>query len=114
MFIGIGISLVGQGAAGISIPPSEAPANTVLPAISGTPTVGQTLSTTQGTWTNGPSSKAYQWYADDVAIVGATSSTYELTEEYHRCQRRGSKRRSWPGRWLAGYDGGCSRSGQRG
>src|ERR1039458_1103851 len=48
------------------------------------PTVGETFTTTQGTWTNTPTSWAYAW--DDCnssgascsAIGGATSSTYTI------------------------------------
>src|SRR3954467_10464992 len=57
----------------------SAPVNTVLPAISGTPTQGQTLSVSNGTWTNSPTSYAYQWKASGSNISGATSSTYLLT-----------------------------------
>src|SRR5574342_605687 len=35
------------------------PANTVPPAVTGTAVVGQTLSTTNGTWTNSPSTFSY-------------------------------------------------------
>jgi hypothetical protein len=54
------------------------------PAISGTATVGQTLSVTDGTYTPTPDTVAYQWFrqtdaGDPVAIAGATSATYVLT-----------------------------------
>lgn len=55
-----------------------APANTVAPVASGTGTVGQVLSVTDGTWTNSPSSYAYQWRRGGVSIAGANSSTYTL------------------------------------
>ena len=56
------------------------PTNTVAPVVSGTATVGQTLSTTNGTWTGvGTITYAYQWLDDGAAISGATSSTYTLT-----------------------------------
>ncbi len=55
------------------------PTNTVAPVVSGTATVGQTLSTTNGTWSGvGTITYAYQWRDDGVAISGATSSTYTL------------------------------------
>lgn len=54
-----------------------APTNSVRPAISGTPTVGSTLTSTAGTWTV-DGTKTYQWFADSVAISGATSTTYAL------------------------------------
>src|SRR5690606_38669471 len=44
-------------------------------------TVGQTLSVDNGTWTGSPTSYAYAWKADGVAIDGATAATYELTDE---------------------------------
>lgn len=76
MEIGIGISVGTTG--GASAPP-EPPANTVLPVISGTERVGQTLSTTDGTWTGTePITYEYQWERDGVAIAGATNNTYLL------------------------------------
>lgn len=77
MYLGIGIALVGQGRPGEIVP--SAPVNLTVPEIAGSPTVGETLAATSGLWTGSPSSYAYQWYADDVEISGATSSTYELT-----------------------------------
>jgi len=50
----------------------------VAPVISGTFAVGNTISTTNGTWLNTPTSYAYQWLRDGVAIGGATTSTYTL------------------------------------
>ena len=64
------------------------PVNLSLPVVSGTAVVGQTLSTTDGTWQSGsntPSTFAYQWERctiDDrncTPIPGATASTYVLT-----------------------------------
>lgn len=55
------------------------PVNTVLPAISGILTEGQALTVSNGTWDNTPTTYARQWYADGVAIGGATASTYLLT-----------------------------------
>lgn len=69
-----------QLAGALAAPPTEVPANVSLPVISGTTTVGETLTATNGTWSNAPSSYARQWYADAVAIAGATGSSYELTE----------------------------------
>lgn len=48
--------------------------------ITGTPTVGQTLTVSVGTYSGtAPTSVSRQWYADDVAIAGATALTYFLT-----------------------------------
>jgi hypothetical protein len=63
----------------------QAPTNSVLPAISGTTTEGQTLSTTKGTWTGSPTSYTYQWQdcntsgSSCVNISGASSSSYKLS-----------------------------------
>ena len=55
------------------------PVNTVLPVISGTAALGQTLSTTDGTWTGtSPITFAYQWQRGVTNIGGATSSTYTV------------------------------------
>jgi len=51
------------------------PVNSVLPAITGTTTVGQTLTCSTGTWSNTPDVYAYQWHRGSSPITGATAST---------------------------------------
>jgi hypothetical protein len=57
------------------------PVNSVAPAITGTATEGETLSLSNGTWSNTPDAYAYIWKRDGVVIAGATAATYELTED---------------------------------
>lgn len=52
-----------------------APVNSVLPAITGIAQVGQTLTSTTGTWSGSPT-YTRQWQANGVAISGATGATY--------------------------------------
>ena len=54
-----------------------APVNTTLPTIVGTVQVGQTLSVTNGVWTNNPASYSYQWKSN-ATNVGANSNNYLL------------------------------------
>jgi alpha-tubulin suppressor-like RCC1 family protein len=60
------------------------PANTALPTISGTTTQGNKLTAENGSWSNSPTSYAYQWRrcgssgTNCANISGATSSTYTL------------------------------------
>jgi hypothetical protein len=60
------------------------PVNTAPPAISGTPTVGQTLTASDGTWTNNPTSFAYQWLRCNGGgnncsnVANGTQKTYTL------------------------------------
>src|SRR5437868_13008027 len=60
------------------------PANTVPPSISGTPTVGQTLTASDGAWSNSPTSFAYQWLRCNgggnscVSVANGTQKTYTL------------------------------------
>jgi hypothetical protein len=54
------------------------PVMTSAPAVTGTGTVGQTLSCTQGNWTYAPTSYAYQWLRSGVNIFNATAATYVL------------------------------------
>lgn len=49
------------------------------PTISGTATVGQTLTVQPGTWAPDPVELGYQWLADGAAIDGATAATLSLT-----------------------------------
>lgn len=58
--------------------PFLAPANTVLPAITGTAQVGSTLTASNGTWLDS-GTITRQWLADGVAISGATSTTFVVT-----------------------------------
>lgn len=65
-------------------PPPSPPANTAPPAISGTPTEGNTLGASTGTWSNGPTSYGYQWQrctasGSSCTATGITASTYPLT-----------------------------------
>lgn len=55
------------------------PACTVLPAITGTLTVGQVQTTTNGTWSAqaGPTFTR-QWFRGNTPIAGATALTYTL------------------------------------
>jgi len=55
------------------------PVNTVAPAVSGTAVVGQVLTTTNGTWSNSPSSYSYQWKRG-ATNIGTNASTYTLVQ----------------------------------
>ena len=55
--------------------PTAAPANTLLPAISGVAQVGQTLTAIPNTWTNSPAF-TYQWKKNGANLAGATAATY--------------------------------------
>lgn len=72
------------------LPTPVAPTNTLAPEISGTPNVGQVLSTTDGSWTGVPTpSLTYQWQiftTSWIDITDATSNVYTpTTEGDHRC-----------------------------
>src|SRR3954454_4227133 len=60
------------------------PVATGVPAISGTPNAGQTLTASTGTWRNAPTKYAYKWLACDTvgancAAVGTNSASLVLT-----------------------------------
>ncbi len=80
--LGALVALLAVGGAQAMV--NAAPVNTVAPAISGTPTVGQTLSTSDGTWSNTPTSFAYQWLRCNgggnscVTVANGTQKTYTL------------------------------------
>lgn len=62
-------------------PPPPPPVNTVLPAITGTPTVGQTLTCSTGTWTGNPITFEFQWFRPNGEVIpGATGPTYVLDQ----------------------------------
>ena len=63
---------------------AAAPVNTSLPTISGTARVGQTLTAGNGTWSNAPTSLAYQWLRCNrggnscASVANGTQQTYTL------------------------------------
>jgi hypothetical protein len=84
---GIGLSWAYSLAPGASttiaydtvISPNQPPVNLVLPGITGTAAVGQTLSCTQGSWTNAaPITYTYQWLENGSALTGATDGQYTI------------------------------------
>ena len=68
---------------------SGAPENTAAPSIFGTKEVGAKLTGLKGTWTNEPTSYAYQWRrcnaagSECVNISGATAQSYTVAEADH-------------------------------
>ena len=57
---------------------AAAPVNSTLPSISGTPQQGNTVSCSQGSWTNSPTSYSYVWKRNGANIPGATSQNYTI------------------------------------
>jgi hypothetical protein len=58
-----------------------APTNNTLPLVTGTPTVGQTLNSTTGTWSGYPApAYSYQWIRGVATNVGTNSSSYTLVD----------------------------------
>ena len=86
----LGVLLAGLGAAGavalgVAQPATAAPpVNTSPPTISGTAQVGQTLTAGNGTWSNTPTSFAYQWLRCNgggnscANVANGTQRTYTL------------------------------------
>lgn len=76
MRIGLGIGMAptpfaGGVATGI-------PVNTSAPTISGIQTVGQTLTVSNGAWTQFPTGFTYQWKKSGAPISGATANTHTI------------------------------------
>ncbi|MDR7085461.1 hypothetical protein J2X11_000300 [Aeromicrobium panaciterrae] len=53
--------------------------NLTLPTLTGTFKIDNTVGSSTGTWSPSGSTYARQWFADGVAIAGATATTYKLT-----------------------------------
>jgi hypothetical protein len=54
------------------------PANTAAPTLTGTAAVGKPLSCSQGSWANNPTTLAYRWLRNGVAIAGQSANTYTV------------------------------------
>ena len=55
---------------------------TEVPAILGVAEVGQTLTLTNSSWAPQPAKVKTQWYADGVAVPGATGASFVLTRDH--------------------------------
>lgn len=53
--------------------------NLSLPTITGTLKIDNTVGSSTGTWSPGGGTYTRQWFADGVAISGATAATYKIT-----------------------------------
>jgi hypothetical protein len=61
----------------VAAAPSPVAFTTVpTPTISGTPKVGTPLTAATGTWAPVPTTFSYRWFVANVAVTGATASTY--------------------------------------
>jgi hypothetical protein len=63
----------------VALPVGLVPVLTSLPAISGKAQQGQTVTCSNGSWTNNPTSYLYSWWRAGVRIGGQASGRYTLT-----------------------------------
>ncbi len=81
--LAIAFTLIGSAGA-VTAATTVAPSNTSPPTISGTPQVGQSLTASDGTWSNNPTSFAYQWLRCNpggqacASVANGTQKTYTL------------------------------------
>jgi hypothetical protein len=75
--IQIGINIAVKGEGNKIPPPPSVPVSSAPPVISGTTTLGSVLTTTNGTWTNSPTSYTYQWKRG-ATNIGTNANTYTL------------------------------------
>ena len=90
-YVGVALLLATVTAAALLSPVGSAstkaaPSNTALPAITGAAVVGQTMTTTDGSWTGSPTSFTYEWLrcpesgslpdGSDCASIGVSTNNY--------------------------------------
>jgi hypothetical protein len=61
---------------------SVAPTNTTAPSVSGTPREGNTLTASDGIWSNAPTTFTYQWQQCNASGAGCTDITGAITKPY--------------------------------
>lgn len=72
-------SSTSQQTVAVTSPPPSPPSGSVTPPkISGTATIGHTLTVSNDSWTVNESVYSYQWKRDGVAIAGATGKAYTV------------------------------------
>ncbi|NDG31450.1 hypothetical protein EB118_15455, partial [bacterium] len=72
-----GLSQAANSLSTITVPLPSVPVNSIPPSISGTVSVGNTLTTSNGTWTGtGPFTYTYQWQSGNVDLAGKITNTY--------------------------------------
>ncbi len=76
--LGISVPAVSLPVLPVTPPGLPIPVFTTAPAIAGSPQLGQTVTCSQGTWTNDPTSYVYSWQRSGATIPGALSATYTL------------------------------------
>lgn len=64
--------------AGVTVALGDALVNTTLPKVTGTPSAGQTLTCSPGSWTPKASNYKYLWLKNGTKISGATAKTYTV------------------------------------
>jgi hypothetical protein len=77
--LALATSVAGLAAAGAV---AAVPANTTKPTISGTVREGQTLTVSNGTWQNAPTSYRYQWQRCDATGVGCVNLASQTQQTY--------------------------------
>src|SRR5262245_56907987 len=70
------VPMVNQDLAGATA--MTPPANSTAPVVTGSPTIGQTLTVVNGNWVGSSPTYTYQWYRSGNVIAGATGTTYLL------------------------------------
>jgi hypothetical protein len=81
---GSGSGLAGSGARS-STSTGSPPAVTSNPVVSGTPVVGDTLTSSTGTWTNSPTSYGYRWVrcnTSGVSCTGINGYSFSSSNQY--------------------------------
>jgi hypothetical protein len=63
----------------VTLVATPTPVDIGAPTITGTPSVGQTLSCSDGTWSANPSRFTFQWNRNGAPIAGATSAGYVVS-----------------------------------